>query len=425
MTEDVVLQEVRVLIDRYVEVSNHYAREVRNHIREYETSSSRLSELIDRLEAIEESATDPTRGVDAVAEEQAQGQNIVPTADTLAALRISAKEILQRLNNTPMESVPRNLWRLRKWLQRDVLEIAAGYPSFTYAWDKLIDLNRLTLVPDSRFLRVRDNVLVAVTEFERFVFALIPLVLSARRDQPTRAISGGDYATINPEEALKSLCTPLAKTLDPLFEERVGRIVNLLQRRKDALEPSFDFREAARDIDALALVGLELGFTSWLGFASPSKEHRKAIIMSLLVCSKLFLVEHSWQNANEFCKFAIKLTASMNADLHLNTAEGTAMLRFNQFWARHKLGENIAEEVEQWDVSVLHSRYSFMKYVLLRKFDDAVRLLETLLPRNSGEAGNFSIAEAEEWPILEDFRSSDQYQRLKQRFHDRRTVKTF
>jgi hypothetical protein len=106
----------------------------------------------------------------------------------------------------------------------------------------------------------------------------------------------------------------------------------------------------------------------------------------------------------------------MNEDLNLDPTEGTAMLRFNQLWARYKLGENILEEVEQWDVSGLHTRYSFIKSVLLRKFDDAIRLLETLLPRrNSGEAGNFSIAEAEEWPILEDLRSSTQYEALKRK----------
>jgi hypothetical protein len=175
-------------------------------------------------------------------------------------------------------------------------------------------------------------------------------------------------------------------------------------------------RKADRDSGALALVGLELGFTRWLGFASPSKEHRKLIIMSLLVCSKLFLVEASWQNAKEFSGFAIKLTARMNADLNLDPTEGTAMLQFNQFWARYKLGENIFEEVEQWDVSEQHKRYSFLKSVLLRNFDDAIRFLETLLPRRkSGEAGNFSMAEAEEWPILEDFRSSEQYLAFKRK----------
>jgi hypothetical protein len=138
--------------------------------------------------------------------------------------------------------------------------------------------------------------------------------------------------------------------------------------------------------------------------------------MSMLVCSKQFLVETSWQNAKDLCGFAINLITRMNEDLNLDPTEGTAMLRFNQLWARYKLGENILEEVEQWDVSGLHTRYSFIKSVLLRKFDDAIRLLETLLPRrNSGEAGNFSIAEAEEWPILEDLRSSTQYEALKRK----------
>lgn len=410
-------REIRELLDRYLEVSNHYAREIRDHLRDYENSPSRLSALIGRLEAIEVLTTDPIPGADALRqEEQAQGQNIVQTPDTLAALRVSADEILARLD-APMESVPRNIWRLRTWLRRDAMEIAAGFPSFTFAWDKLIDLNRLTLVPDSRFLRVRDSVLVATIEFERFLIALKRLVDSTQNAPATGTTPPRD-ANISPAEALKSLSIRLVMTLDPMFDTHVKRVESLMQR-KDSLERSLNVREAGRDADALALVGLELGFIQWLGFESPSKEHRKTIIMSLIVCSKQFLVERSWQNAKEISKFAIALTARMNADLRLDPNEGTAMLRFNQLWARHKLGENIAEEVEQWDLSGLHPRYSFMKSVLLRNFSDAVRILETLLPRSPSEPGNFSMAEAEEWPILEDFRSSTAYEELKKRLNER------
>lgn len=418
MTAETALRDVRELIDRYLEVSNHYARDLRYHLREYETSPSRLSALIVRLEAIA-SVIDPTRGADAsAAEEPALGQNIVRTTDTLAALRNSADEILERLETTEMESVPRNLLWLKKWLRRDVAEIAAGFPSFTYTWDKMIDLNRLTLVPDSLFLRVRDNVSLATMEFERFVLALKRLALLVEASAASGTTLDGD-PDARPEAALTSLCNPLMTALDPQSEARVKRSVNLLHRGKDSLEQSI-VREASRDVDGLALLGLELGFTSWLGFATPSREHRKTIIMSLLYCSKLFLVETSWQNAKEFSAFALALTERMNADLDCSKDEGTAMLRFNQLWARYKLGEkNINEDVEQWSLSGLHPRYSFLKSVLLRDFDDAVRLLETLLPkRNSGEAGNFSIEEADEWPILVDFRSSKQYQDFKGRLSE-------
>ena len=316
-----------------------------------------------------------------------------------------------------MESVPRNLLWLKKWLRRDVAEIAAGFPSFTYTWDKMIDLNRLTLVPDSLFLRVRDNVSLATMEFERFVLALKRLALVEASAASGTTLDGDPAA--GPEAALRSLCDPLMTALDPQSEARVKRCVNLLQRGKNSLEQVSIVREARRDVDALGLLGLELGFTRWVGFARPSEEHRKTIIMSLLYCSKLFLVEASWQNAKEFSTFALALTERMNADLDFPKDEGTPMLRFNQLWARYKLGENINEEVEQWNVSKVHPRYSFLKSVLVRDFDEAVRLLETLLPkRNSGEAGNFSIEEADEWPILEDFRSSKQYQDFKVRLSE-------
>jgi hypothetical protein len=313
-----------------------------------------------------------------------------------------------------MEAVPRNFWWLRNWLQRDIIEIAAGFPSFTFTWDKIIDLNRLTLVPDSRFLRVRDNLSLATMEFERFVLELLRL----NRLAGAAPTSADDNPVTTPTDALKALCTPNMKELDPSFDERLKRVAGLLQRRRDSAEQTF-IREADRGIDTLTLLGLELGFTRWLGVIDLSKDQRKSIIMSLLVCSKLFLIEASWRNASEISKFAIALTTKMNAALGLDPMEGTAMLRFNQLWARHKLGEDIREEVEQWDVSGLHPRYSFLKSVLLRKFEDAIRILETLLPKkNSGEPANFSFAEAEEWPILEDLRSSDQYEALKRKLSE-------
>lgn len=426
MTVEIALREIRVLLDRYLEVSNHYSRELQIHLKEYELSPSRLNALITRLEAVEASAVDPSGGVGTRGtDEPPLGQNIVQTDDTLAALRVSADEILERLD-APMRSVPHNLWWLRKWLERDAREIAAGFPSFTFAWDMMIDLNRLTLVPDSRILRIRDNVSLATIEFERFVISLKRLV-ELSGSAPLDAISSRDTARIDPEAALKSVRTPRVADLDPLFDDRVKRVIGLLPGRMNSQESEQTVirREIERDVDALALVGLELGFTCWLDLAGLTKESRKAIIMSMLVCSKLFLIEASWQKAKEFSSFAINLTTKMNAVLNLDPTEGMPMLRFNQLWARHKSGENISEEVTRWDVTGLHNRYSFMKTVLLRDFEAAIRFLETLLPNsNTGEIGNFSMAEAEEWPILEDFRSSDAYRSFKQKHEERTARKT-
>ncbi len=408
---DAIPSAVRLPLERYLEVSTHYTREIRIHLRDYENSTSRLDALISRLEAVADSAIEMTDGVDrSIGAEDTLGQNIVPTPDTLAALRVSKEEVLRRLDETQLASVPRNLYRLRTWLQREVMEIAAGFPSFTYAWDKLVDLSRLALVPDSRFLRVRDNLIMATIEFERFVSELAEL------SPPTEAHPGSTSVAMAPQEAFRSLCTPQVATLDASFPTRAARVASALEWRNGSLDQPTILRESARNADALALVGLEIGFTCWVGRAVASKEHRKAIIMSLLVCSKLLLVEASWQSARDFTTFAIALVIRMNTDLGVTTDDGTAMLRFNQLWARHKLGDNITDDLAQWDVSALHNRYAFLKSVLLRRFDDAVRILDTLLPPpGSNEPGNFSIVEADEWPILEDFRSSVQYQELRRR----------
>jgi len=163
-------RQFNVLLDRYLEVCNHYSEQLRQ-VEITKASPNTLTVLIQSLEQIQLTEGFPIVVMD---DARAMGQNIVPTQDTLEALAAYRDDILDRLKN-PAQEVPRNIAQLIRWLRGDVKEIVSAFPSFTYAWDKLVELSRLTVVPDNRHLRARDTVWMSIFEFRQFRARLLRL----------------------------------------------------------------------------------------------------------------------------------------------------------------------------------------------------------------------------------------------------------
>ncbi len=396
------------LIDKYLEITNYYQGELIRHIEDVEKIPSRLSKLIESLERTE---LDEERKVIILNDNETQGQNIVPTKDTLFALNEYKKEILSRLDR-PMPNTPRNIAILKQWLNRDVLKIVGSFSTFTLAWDKLVELSRLTLVPDPTLLRIKDNIIISTDEFEDFISELF-----------TISFNDSTIYKISTNEKINKLKTNTLLQFDRDFDSKLESISNILNSRKSIMQelnysPSLKqyFKNAQNYNHNLALVGLELGFTKWFE-SSTGLNHRKDLIKSLIYFSKILLTEKSWHKAEHFTNFALIFVKEVNIQCKLSEDEGTAMFICNRFWAKLKLGHEITTDVNNWNTSKLHLRYKFLKFVLLRKFDDSKRILKNLLPDpKSDSMGNISFDEIEEWPILEEFSQTEQYELLKKEY---------
>lgn len=394
-------RNINVLLDRYLEVCNHYSAQLRR-LENDKDSPSRLTRLIEKIEKFEPGAIRVP--LDVIRPTDALGQNIVPTQDTLDALEAYRDDILLRLSSRA-SGVPRNIQLLTRLLKQDVKQIASAFPSFTYAWDKLVELSRFSVVPDERQLQTRDIVCMATIEFEQFCMELLKVV------SPYAPISTPVVANL-----IDAFQHNQWTSLDNLFAVRIQDANRLLPLRGSHIKSSEDTLAqivslARRNIDLLAILGLQIGFVHWIEMdGSPS--HRKLVIKSLIYYSKILLAEASWNRAVEFTRFAIELQRETNRRANLDSEEGLAMLLCNQYWARKKLNEDIAFEVDVWDTTNLHERYSFLKFVLSGRNKDAVRMLDSLLgrsPQTAKSAPNISIQELEEWPILEEFRTSKEY----------------
>lgn len=401
-----ISRALNVLLDRYVEICNHYSEQLGRAEAKMD-NSNRLSLLIQNMEQIQLSAGEP---IAVMQDGSSLGQNIVPTQDTLDALAAYRDDLLTRLK-APEQELPRNIADLTKWLRHDVRQIVSAFPSFTYAWDKLVELGRLTAVTDSRQLLARDTVCMATIELCQFVRELGRL-LSGSTATPPAADDG-----LSEQHSVLSLDTSLLATIDTKYAQRFQRVKELIESqgshideaaRSNALHQVIAL--ARRDLDLLAIFGLELGFAHWLQL-SDSRVHRKIATKSLIYFSKILLAEKVWSRAVDFAEVAIAMTRQANVRAKLSADEGIAMLTCNRFWALHCLGFDIAPEVSAWNTTALHPRYAFLQYVLLRRYGEAIAILENLTLRTREEgAANLSLAEVNEWPILEDFRRSQLYQ---------------
>ena len=281
-------QNINILLDRYLEISNYYFVEMRRNAEDINKVQNRLTLLIHSLETID--FTDEVR-IDVIQASEALGQNITPTQETLEALENYRNDILDRLKN-PKIQVPRNIEVLKRWLSRDVLNICSSFPSFTLAWDKLVEVSRLTLVPDPSILRVRDNVYMATIEFERFVRLLFILLNKKTENKEIYKILLALDVELKNEQSEIHI-------LDPLFQKKLHKAIDICKSPDKIIEDSTNnltpkqiINVAQGSIDTLAIVGLELGFYYWINCNS-GVVHRKSVIKSLIYFSKILLQEKS------------------------------------------------------------------------------------------------------------------------------------
>ena len=116
---------------------------------------------------------------------------------------------------------------------------------------------------------------------------------------------------------------------------------------------------------------------------------------------------------SDFASVALATVRALNkACAEGNEHQGTGMITANAFFARRMCGEsgdNLRSEILDWDTQNLHKRYQFLQKILLDDFGSAARLAEELL-RVNAQTGrpDLCVSELMEWPILGEFRKSDQ-----------------
>jgi hypothetical protein len=434
------------IIDRYLEISNVYSERINEIIVGKVAANPAQLERSKRLIGILESVDvhESAQPIIAIDVKQARGQSVTPTPDVLLATKKYQNIVLERFTKGRSNLLaPRNTNRLVNTLRLPANQFLACFKSVSYAWDILVELASISVLPDTESLEARDMIYMHCTELEAHLRSITVLAYLAKPEDTiidtTWKVSVDDLLRMSdanvlvrhvveaaiprqPDLLLRTMCDrmmpeALKCTLDNIADEKDEIAVQLAKKESnfaDLLEQGCSMRDAKAIVDRLVSFGLRAGYGVWFSASTNDVTARSSLRKNIVFCTRILLDEGRWLVCRDVAKSAIEIVRLDN--LETDAADeyyGTYMLKANWFWCRRKLGENIHREVEAWDTSSIHPRYEFLKMVLLENYDSAMALARTLLlPESDTGVSNMCMEEFIEWPILEFFRSSKEFKTL-------------
>lgn len=428
------------IIDRYLEVSNVYhQRMAAGSTIESEASqmAGRIGRLLDLVEGV--SPKKPATPLKKIPDGCGMGQVVAPTAEFLEDTKRYQEDVLRRLDNRSIVSMPRNVYHLRSVLELEACEFLGSFPTPTYAWDVLTELASLSVCPDANTLAARDMIHMHAVELQLHLVRVIAQVwsISLKSEVPVegtfsveqlrRLAAEGTLVDKLIESAVPRDPIRLLAELDPLvvkpsdayrwLEENQQLVLSLLQQEihafPDTLRESETIDSARELCNTMVIYGLVAAYAAWFTCALEKREEMGSFRTSILFCTRILLDESRWNVCREFARVALDAVRDLNKIYSDNSAlKGTGMIAANLFFARRMCGERLAamkDEILSWNMDGMHQKYHFLKAILLEDFDEAGALALKLLQTNE-ETGRPSmcIHEFREWPILDAFRQSPQ-----------------
>lgn len=429
------------IIDRYLEVSNVYHQRMSRGSM-VETEQSRLSDRVNRLLTSVEGAYPkrPKTPLKEISPALAKGRTVAPTAEFLRDTKRAQDEVLSRLESKGIGLIPHNLKALTDVLRLEPIKFLGSFPTPSYAWDILTQLASISMCPDASTLAARDMIHMHCVELQ---LHLARVVAQARLSLPEDEVSLSGSFTVeqlrrlasegtivdrliefavprDPARLLADLLPLVAASpvearewLETKQQEVLSRLLQEIRAFPDTLEESDALAGATDLCDTLVVYGLIAAYAAWYPFARDKRDERGAFRTSILFCTRILLDESRWTVCRDFGRLALATVRTLNKECsEADEHQGTGMITANSFFARRMCGEQPEQfrgEITGWDTSNLHKRYQFLQKILLDDFDSAARLAEELL-RVNAQTGrpDLCVSELMEWPILGDFRKSDQ-----------------
>lgn len=428
------------IIDRYLEVSNVYHQ----RIDEGATIAKERSQLVDRVDRllVHLESTNPQipKTVRKVTDAASHGQTVHITSEFLVDTKRYQEDVLRRLGDWSKESpTPHNIAKLRTVLRQEALDFLSAFPTPTYAWDILTELASISVCPNAGTLAARDMIHMHSVELQLHlarVIAQVWLLTSANEITLSGTLTVEQLKRLQDEnrliESLIEFAVPRdpAKLLEKLLphvaepeparawiSKRQADVLSRLQQETRAFPDTLEDRDAlsrAHELcDQLVVFGLVAAYAAWFSCARNNSEERGSFRASILFCTRILLDEKRWRVCRDFAAVALSLVKTLNLEYDKRDAfQGLGMITANSFFARRMCGEPLEvmrAELRDWKTEDLHKRYQFLKFILLEEFDNAARLASELL-KGSDETGkpDLCVYELREWPILAEFRKSDQ-----------------
>jgi len=423
------------IIDRFLEVSNVYHQILQRRINDPETTSERITKLIDLLESVDISGSG-RKPLIQQGKMDPKGQSVVSTEEVLEQTSDYQTLVLSRLKNSENGILPRSTNKLKKVLSLRPEQFLGSFRTISYAWDILTELASVSVIPKADNLAARDMIHMHTVELKQHLIRLIA---------ECKIINKEDYLEIkgkfgiNELELLQNqgeLVSKLAEFSVPqeandiinqlnmytnktcyiykIMKEYEYKIISYLDKRDhifiDPVTAPISLEEADNICNEMVIYGLISSYNIWFGFAEFEKRLRGPLQKSILFCTRILLDEKRFFVCKTMAKVAFEIVKNLNTlNGNNDIYYGTHMIRANLLFAKRECGEQIDSEVRGWDTSNIHDRYKFLQLILLREYSSASTIGEKLLTtvEETGRT-NLCIEEFYEWPILEEFRNSEE-----------------
>ncbi len=428
------------IVDRYLEVAFVYHERLASI--NSDVANGRLKRVVDDLEKIV--PVENCKPIEIVID--GQGQNIAPDSVLIELTSIYQKIIVSRLKNGGYGAFePRNSSAFIQLMEKDPKDYLGKFGSTSFAWDVLNETASLCFLPKLTQLEQRDLLCMHSLELRQHLSKVLTQELINDPDSVI-ALQGefriGKLQNINTMEDLVGLIISqpvywnndfrkLAKQVKSFFNESAKQLYLeiKLEDIEKAIIPYMDVdmgfsketnaKKVVEVCQKMVIYGLCISYLAWMSACDIKKDEIDVELLArhILFTTRTLLDEKCWLTCRYVSDLAYKYRILINkANNKSNTFDKTYMLFANRVFAQKMSkdipSKQIKDEVNAWDVSSAHSRYKFLKYVLLGDYKAAKSEGEKLINLDSNNQINITYNELMSWPILEDFRLSDEGKQL-------------
>lgn len=200
-----------------------------------------------------------------------------------------------------------------------------------------------------------------------------------------------DFEQVNEVFCRRHLFIHNGGVVNNIYLTRVSREFHNGIKQGDSLEVSRDY--FLKSVNLFKTFGIILGLETWKKHDKVSEDR----VEFLLEYIYELLLEGRWEIASIICNFLLNDNQVPSKDKWI--------AQINYWLTQKRLGkyEDIKQDIDKADLSALNDVFQVCKYALLEKHDEICYLLQNVYPNS------IDLNDLQEWPILEEFRQSQQY----------------
>lgn len=422
------------ILDRYLEVAFVYHEKMEAPVTI--NIEDRIERVVSSLEQLK-----PTNGQTVNIISDFGGQNIAPDEMLINLTKIYQAIIVKRLQKPGYAIQPRNTGAIKELMEESPEVYLGAFNSTSSAWDALNEAASICFLPDLKLLEYRDLICMHSLELRQHLCRV--LAQEMVRKPSSILLLQGEISVekiqhvCNAEDVIRIIVSrpsfwsnDFRKLADQVKEHFSQEAKNLfekieLDKIETAIYPfmdeNLDFSKIKNEkapmtiCQKMVVYGINMAYLAWISACDINKQKEDTELLSrhMLFATRMLLDERYWRVCTYVANLAYRYRLEVNRVRGTaNTLDKTYMLFANRLFAEKMTGEKnnaqIKKEAQAWNVNNAHSRYVFLKYVLLEDFKTAKHEGEKLLDIDSNHQMNITSKELKTWPILEEFRSTEE-----------------